>query len=171
MGRYCTHTSWLSATSSPTQLIPGFTSTIANTVTVINEIARAEGMIDSFLGRLYTPSTYATSPMIMNLAEDITTYKLFTNYIYNRPEGISSKAKTELIENRYNIAPNLLEQFRDGKMEIYDSAGARIETQSRTDRFYVSTRNYNQTFGEDGELAWQLSANKIDDMDSDRLDD
>src|SRR3990167_9884239 len=99
MGRYCTHTSWLSATSSPTKLIPGFTSTIANTVTVINEIARAEGMIDSFLGRLYTPSTYATSPMIMNLAEDITTYKLFTNYIYNRPEGISSKAKTELIEN------------------------------------------------------------------------
>ena len=115
MGRYATHTSWLPSAGA-NSLIPGLTSTVANTASVNNEIARAEGFIDSFLGRLYLPSTYATSPTVMSLAEDITTYRIFKSYIYNRPEGISAPGGEDIVSNQYNISLNLLEQLRDGKM-------------------------------------------------------
>ena len=170
MGRYATHTSWLPSAGA-NALISGFTSSIANTATVINEIARAEGFIDSFLGKVYLPSTYATSPTVMMLAEDMTTYRIYSNYVYNRPEGISSDAQTQLIETRYNTSLNILEQLRDGKLELYQSDGTRIGQQNSSDTFFISTANYQPTFAEDGELSWGLSKRKIDDLRDARIND
>lgn len=171
MGRYVTFTAWLPTPSTTNSLISGFTATIANTQTVINEIARAESFIDSFIGKMYAPLDYATSPTVLMLGEDITTYRIYSNYIYNRPEGISSDALTQLIQTRYNVSLNMLADLRDGKLELYDTLGNFIQKKNQSSVFYISTANYQPTFAEDGELSWGLSKNKIDDLRTNRIND
>ncbi len=173
MGRYATHTSWLptstpTATSDVNSLIPGLTSTIATTNTVNSEISRAEGFVDSFAGKLYLPSDYSTSPTIHMITEDIVTYRIFNNYIYNRPEGLTSNVKGEVLENRFTVALGILEQLRDGKMELYQSDGTRIAQSNKSSRFFISTGGFTPTFLEDGELGWRVSDKKLDSIEDQR---
>lgn len=169
MGNIVTNTAWLAGPSN-TSLIPGLTSTVVLTGTIDAEIARGEAFVNSFAGRLYTPSDYLTAPTIQMVTEDIVTYRIFNNYVYNRPEGQQSGVG-ERIQNRYETALAVLEQLRDGNMELHKSDGTRIATRSRDDRFFISTENYTPTFEVDGELAWQVSKRRQQDLDDDRLND
>lgn len=168
MGRYATFTAWYPTTgTSGAALIPFLTSTAVSTQSVSDQITRAESLIDSFVSRNYLPSAYATAPAITMVTEDIVTYRLLENYIYNTPEGLQAGVSTRISAN-YNTALALLEQWRDGKMEIVDSAGNVISRRDTSNKYFISTNSYSHTFNVDSPLKWTTSKTRLDDVDDAR---
>jgi phage gp36-like protein len=169
MSRYVTYSSWIPSTGI--SLIPNLTSTIIPTSAISDEIIRSEAFVDSYAGRNWSPSDYATAPMITMITEDITTYRLYKNYLYNNPEGMAAGINTDLIDNRFNIAVATLEQLRDGAIELMDSSGNLIAKSDLDNKIYINTVGYSPTTNEDSPLDWCVSPNKLDDIFDARDDD
>jgi phage gp36-like protein len=169
MGFYVTYTAWLptSPTTTGQSLIPGLSSTALNTATVNKEILKAEGLVNSFIGRRWLPSAVQTAPAIIAISEDITTYYL-NKRLYTQDGGIN---ENEDVVAQYNLALNLLEMMRDGTQVIYDSDGNSIGQNNLSNRIFINTRNYKPTFDEADEHDWRVSTRKLDDISDAKLAD
>lgn len=104
------------------------------------------------------------------ISEDIVSYRLLNSYVYNTPAGLTRDVK-DRIRQDYDLALALLEQIRDGKVELVKSDGTIISQRDASNRFYINTKNYAPTFNLDDSLNWQTSNKRLDDIDSQRDND
>ena len=167
MGRYVTNTTWLPSTETAQRIILGLDTSDLNTATIDLFITRREGMIDSYIGKRWAPTYYATSPSVIMMVQDMVNYDIYDT-LFNADGGVQKKSN---IRERYEISLAILKDLTDGTAELYDSSGTRIEERDIARRYWVSTKGYVQTFDEGKVLDWRVSPSKLDDLYDDKESD
>ena len=142
---------------------PGYTATLA----LINlNITRSDNLINSKVAVRYDVSSWTVTvpPMVQSLSEDIATY-----YTMRASFAGDSTAVNEWAD-RYKEAIAMLDQIRDGDMDLVDSTGNLLDEVSDADPGSVSstTMDYAPTFGEDDDLSMVIDTDKLDALDDDR---
>jgi hypothetical protein len=168
MGRYVTNTAWLvSGVGDPTY-IQGLSSTAINTATVNDFILQREAMIDSYVGKHWNPTDYATAPVIASMARGLVTFDIYET-IFNADGGIQEKPQN--VDNNYKLSLAMLQDFRDASAEIFTSDGTRIVKRNLASKYLATNRDYIPTFDVDNPLNWSVSKQRLDDVSQDREND
>jgi hypothetical protein len=130
-------------------------------------ILDAEAEVNKFLAKRYDLSSNyfqtstATPPLVRTIAR-----WLAQGYMYDQmARGTESKRAAALIKRGLDN----LELIRDGKSELFDTAGSILpESTDSASRVLSNTSDYSNTFNEDDELSWRVDDDKLDDIDSER---
>ena len=117
-------------------------------------------MLDSYLGKRWTTSEFASSPTVEMLTQDFVTYDIY-NQLFNADGGLQEKPN--IIEN-YDLALKILTDLNQGKADLFKSDGTRIEERNLDRRYWVSNKNHVPTFDESSDLTWRVSNSKLDDL-------
>ena len=144
-------------------LLPGLPqTTTANAysqtvVMVENQGDAVENVIDGYLVRRYgkvgNTATDAIPPMIRTIAMDLTAYRVYRAYF---PKD--SVEQNNWVD-KFNEAMALLEQVRDRKLDLANTAGTlltEILTSAGNNRIASSTEDYHPAFTRGDALGWHL---------------
>ena len=146
-----------------TTLRAGYTATFA---LIGLNITRADNLINSKIASRYDVSAYTTTvpPMLKSLSEDIATY-----YTIRASFSGDNNQVNEWAE-KYKEAIAMLDQIRDGGMDLVDSSGNLEDERDEADPGLVSsnTMDYSPTFGEDATLNHAVDSDKLDAIGDDR---
>jgi len=154
-------------------LLPGLPQTTTsspaytNTTALIDQhIARADNIINSKIATRYDVSSFTTSvpPLLKTLSEDITSFFTY------RSEFSSDNQNSNEWTDKFNEAKTMLDELRDGDMDLVDSGGNIIDeiTTSTIDRIESTTEDYQSFFDEDKSTNWKVDEDKITDIEDNR---
>jgi phage gp36-like protein len=121
-------------------------------------ITRAEAYINGKISSRYDVSGYTSStapPMLRQIAEDITSFYYLRSVFTGDNQNIS-----EWVEN-YGEALKLLDEIRDGKVDLVNTAGSLIGASTTTSPIESSTKDLEPTFNEGDELDWNVDTDKL----------
>ena len=162
MGTYAT-------TTSLATFMIGTTFDTATTALATSCITWAEEDCDKYLGKRYDldSSYFATStstpPLVRKIAEELA---LGYMHIHNSRGGKESLKRGEMIQK---AAFATLQELKDYKLQLTDTSGAAIPDSSNTAyQVRSNTTNYSPTFNEDDPLDWEVSSDKLEDIDDER---
>lgn len=151
-------------------ILPGLpqTTTAArytNTVSLIgNHISRADNLINSKIAKRYDVPFTTTPPIIKTLSEDITSY--FTYRSVFSGDNQNDNQWTD----KFKDAVEILDQIRDGKMDLIDTSGSLVPERSTTASTIVdsNTRQYAPFFNVDTSTSWEHDPDLLDEVEDDR---
>ncbi len=152
MGAYAT-------TTSISELLPYVLKT--NTTTgdspgtsmFSRHIDRAEGVVNSYISGRYSLPFSAVPPAIRTISEDIACY------YFIRATYVQDGERKNEYQDSFKAAIKMLEEVRDGKTQLADTAGSLI-TQLTTSKYLSSTEGYSATLDEDEPKSWDIDADK-----------
>jgi len=154
------------STTSIYLLLPQLPSTITVTNIIDRHIARADGLINSKISKRYSVPIVATPPLLASLSEDITVY-----YTYRSFYTQDNLNRSDYFEELKNEANRILDEIRDGKIDLVDSSGAVIEENSAeatTGILDSTTKDYQPFFDVDDSLSWTWDTDRLDDVKDNR---
>lgn len=136
----------------------GYTSTLA---VIDAHIIRADAVINGKCARRYalpfSDTATSTPPLIRQLSQDLTswfTYRsLFTRDSVNKNDYLAELA---------DGAMKILDEIRDGKIDIATSTGSVLSEINATSKVYSTTEQNTPFFGPDNETSWGFDKNLID---------
>ena len=141
----------------------GYTTTSAR---ITSHITRADNMINGKISNRYEVSAFSSvvPPLLISLSEDITTYFVLRSIYSSDNQNV-----TQWLE-KFELATDMLDLIRDGKMDLVNTAGSLIGIRSTTAMSLVdsNTQDYAPTFGEDKVLDWIADTEKLNDISDDR---
>lgn len=161
---YCTYTAIM--TINPmlpqTDTAAGWSVTVA---TISQHITRADGIIDSYVGRRYALPLSPVPPSIRAMSQDMVSYYTYRSFFTQ-----DNHNRTEYFEELYRQAREDLEKIRDGAMDLFDTAGSDMtvkssDTQSLLDS---TTKNYQSFFDVDDPKDWNFDSDLLDEINNNR---
>lgn len=150
-------------------VLPGFPQTSSSdgyslTVSLLDRhITRSDSLINGKIAERYDVSNFTSSvpPLLRLLSEDITSY-----YSMRSEFSGDNQNKNEWID-KYELALDELNEIRDGKISLVDTAGSLIserEADSTTGRVDSSTEDYSPAFDVDDFLDQKFDADRLSDI-------
>ena len=162
---YATYTSILAnnADLPQTTTTGGYTATVA---IINNHIARADAFINAKLARRYSVPFTTTPPLILMIAEDITSYYTYRSLYAQDNQNTSTRLSEYAGPEGTITAFALLEQIRLGEMDLVDTAGSLIsETASeQDDAVEMTNEEYVPIFDVDDTLNQEVDSNRLTDI-------
>ena len=151
-------------------LLPGLPATSVassghtETADIIDQhVARADNIINGKIAARYDVSSFAASvpPMLKTIAEDITCFFTYRSLLSG------DNANHSEWTDKFTDAMDLLDQIRDGNIELVNSSLAVIDerTTSHDDMVTSTHEDYTSVFDLDGPLDWKVDPDLIDDID------
>jgi hypothetical protein len=131
-------------------------------------ITHAENEVNKYLSKRYDIGSFndtstSVPPIVTTICET-----LVEGYMYQR---MSRGGKESLARGKVFIDQALenLDLIANYKLDLVDSSGDRINDLS-TGAYIIksSTESYSNTFNEDSQLDWEVDANKLLDIESER---
>lgn len=166
MGTYCT-------SSSLAIRMPGVQFTTTGNVNTIaaEAIADAEAEVNKYLSKRYdlSASTFQTTTSIPPMVRSISTW-LAEGYMWHMlSRGGAGKESVARGDSLIKRATENLKLIADYQLDLVNTTGSVLDDMSNTAyRVLSSTRNYEPTFKEDGELDQAVDTDKLDDISSER---
>jgi len=124
----------------------------AITTLIDAHITRADNVINAKISRRYEVSNFTSSvpPLLRTISEDITSYYTM------RSEYSGDTQNDNEWTDKYNEAMSLLDEIRDGKIDLVNTAGAIISDriESSVDMVVSDTMDYQPFFDVDEPLEW-----------------
>ena len=108
---------------------------VADMAVVDSALQRASNTIDAYLAARYPLPLTVVPDQLVDICCDITRYKLCGSEV----------TETEEIRNRYKDALKLLEQIRDGKLDIGLSVGGQAPAESTPVQVVGAARVFDRT--------------------------
>ena len=136
------------------------TANFTNTVAVVNShITRAETIINGKISSRYFVSTFQTSttlpPLLTTLTEDIAGYYTIRSFFSADNQNVNEWGE------KFQEAMELLEDIRDGKMDLVGPDLNIISGTSTTMTVESSTQDFSPTFSEDDILQSEVDQDKF----------
>ena len=157
---YCLATDVLS-------ILPGLPQTATSagysaTVAVIDShIPRADAIINGKCARRYSlpfaDTATSTPPLIRTLSQDMTAWMCYRSLFTK-----DSTNRNEYLDDLYKVAGETLQDIRDGKIDIANSAGSVVSEAGGSDRVYSTTEGHAPFFERDDELNWKFDKDLVD---------
>lgn len=160
MGNYAT-------TTSISQLLPyalKTNTTTGDTVGTSNfskHIDRAEGLVNGYIAGRYSLPFTTVPPILITITEDISCY------YFIRSTYVQDGQRKNEYADAFKDAIGQLESIRDGKTPLALTNGSLIP-QITTSKYLSSTKGYSPTFNEDDPEDWDIDADKLTDIGSER---
>ena len=161
-----------STSTTITLLLPGLPQTTSaaghsTTIAVIEQhIARADNVINGKIALRYNVSSFSTlvPPLLKTISEDITSYYSYRSFFSSDNQNFNEWT------DKYKQAMELLEDLREGDMDLVDSSGDIITevTTSAVDKIESTTQDYQPFFDEDEVTDWNVDSDKLDNIRDDR---
>lgn len=142
-----------------TSTVSGYTSTVA---IIDSHISRADSYINAKISNRYDVSGFDTvgsvPPLLKMLSEDIASY-----YTYRSQFSADNQNVNEWTE-KFKDAIEVLNQIRDGDMDLVNTTGSLITelTDTENDMVTSSTEDYQSYFDEDSPLDWKVDDDKLE---------
>lgn len=144
-------------------IVPGITTAgDAAAASALNEhVRRADGLINGKLARRYDVPFTSTSvpPLVRRIAEDISAADLFKS-MFSR----DSQNKNDNLEENKKDALILLDEIRDSKIDLVNTAGSLLTEKSTDTLVDASTENYHPIFDVGSATSWSIDSDRIDDI-------
>lgn len=149
-------------------VVPGLPQTTSSagysetSVVVSRHITRADALIDSKISKRYSTPISPTPPLLASLSEDIVVY-----YSYRSFYTQDNSNKTDYFNELRDGALKVLDEIREGKIDIVNTAGSLIEERSdeATSGVLDSTnKDYQPFFDVDDEFDWHFDSDLLDDI-------
>jgi hypothetical protein len=143
----------------------GYTSTLA---LIEDHIARADNVINGKIAKRYDVSGFDTTgsvpPMLITISEDISSF-----YTYRSLYSSDNQNYNEWMD-KFDEAMELLNEIRDGDIDIVNSTGSIIEerTSATQDKIISSTENYQTFFDIDEPTDWKFDDDRKDEVADER---
>lgn len=158
----------MATTTSLQTLMVGTDFNTATTSLAVACITQAENEIRKVLSKRYDvtsdyfQTTTSIPPMVTTLCE-----WLAVGYMH---ENLSRGGKESYVRaDRYiEKAMENMKMILDYKSNLLDSAGSLIAEASGSFKIRSGTKDYAETFGEDDDLNWKISGDKLEDLSDDR---
>jgi phage gp36-like protein len=157
---------YCSATGIFFLVLPQLPDTVTVTNIINRHIARADGLINSKISKRYTVPITTTPPLLASLSEDITVY-----YTYRSFYSQDNLNRSEYLEELKNEAASILDEIRDGKIDLVDINGSVIEensSEATTGILDSTTKDYQPFFDIDDSLNWAFDSDRLDDIKDNR---
>ena len=141
---------------------PGMADTSTVSEVISRHIVRADAVIDGKLSKRYSVPFSPTPPMLAVLSEDIATYYTYKTYYRN-----DNTNRLEDQKEIYTEAMVILDEIRDGKIDLVNTAGSVIAentVDTETGVLDSTTKDYQPMFDVDSELNWSFDSDLIDDI-------
>ena len=154
------------STTSILLILPGLANTTTVTGVITRHIVRADALIDAKISKRYAVPISPTPPLLGSISEDITAYYTFRTF-YTQ----DNTNKTEYFADLRNDAIATLDEIREGKIDLVNTAGSIIaeRTEESTSGILDSTtKDYQPFFDVDDELDWKFDADLLDDIGDNR---
>ena len=154
------------STTSILLILPGLANTTTVTGVITRHITRADSLIDAKISKRYAVPISPTPPLLGSISEDITSYYTFRTF-YTQ----DNTNKTEYFADLRDDAMATLDEIREGKIDLVNTAGSIIA--ERTDEstsgiLDSTTKDYQPFFDVDDELNWKFDDDLIDDIGDNR---
>jgi len=139
-----------------------------NQARIDSHISRADNLINAKIGNRYDVSEFDTSgsvpPLCKTLSEDIASWFTY------RSEFSGDNQNDNEWTDKFKMAIEMLDQIRDGEMDLLNTAGSLIEERATNvfDLIDSNTKNYTPFFDEDGPTEWKVDDDKLDSIEDDR---
>jgi phage gp36-like protein len=127
-----------------------------------SHVGRADTLINSKIARRYDITGYDTTgavpPLLRTLSEDIASYFSFRAWFGQDNQNVNDWT------DKFNDAVNILDEVRDGNIDLVNTAGSMIPeiTSSTSEYIDSNTVDYQASFDEDDSLDWKTDSNKLD---------
>ena len=127
-----------------------------------NHITRADNIINGKISKRYDISQFndtltSAPPMLATISQDISSYYTL--------RGAFSSDNQNVLEwtDKFQDALAILDEIRDGKIDLVNTSGSVIEERSSTTTDYIesNTESYQAFFDEDSELNWKVDVDKL----------
>lgn len=151
-----------SSSTNILSLLPSLPNTTTVTGVISSHITRADALIDAKIGRRYSVPLSPTPPLLGSLSEDITVYYTYRSF-YTQDNTNRSDYFGELKDE----ALKTLDEIRDGKIDLVNTAGSLIEertTESTSGVLDSTTKDNAPFFDIDDELNWKFNDELLDDV-------
>lgn len=165
MGNYTTNTTVI----SEFPVLPQTTTVSRYTETaslITDKINNAESIINGYLGRRYTvpfsPVPPVVKTMAINLSAHYTFVAKFSSDSHNTNDWVTD-LKIDVMAQ--------LEDYRDRKMDIVNTAGTIIAEKNADSRVISNTQGYAPTADLDTVTSWSISSSRLDDIEDGRDSD
>jgi len=130
-------------------------------------LARADAMIDARLYSLYSVPFASPYPdLIVQIAEDLTLYYLYTFTAFSGVAGNTDEARRELWES----AMDTLDLIVNGDILLPDvtASGSGSSGARRLSLLTSTTEDYQSVFDMDDEKEWEVDSDLLNDIDDRR---
>jgi phage gp36-like protein len=138
------------------ELVIGIDSTVMSDADVLLHIAKADALINSFVGAVYALPFATTPPLVASLSAEITAYYVmrtqFTRDAINSSEYLKEFEK----------AMKILEDIRDGKLLLFNASN--VELGKSGNIIKSNNQDYNPTFDMADTLDQNVDARLIKDI-------
>ena len=141
-------------------LLIGIDSTVMSDVNVLTHVANADALINGYVGTVYALPFSTTPALIEKLSGEISAYLImrteFTRDAINMSQYLAE----------YEKAIKMLEDIRDSKILLFDSANAELAKSGNI--LHSNNENYNTTFDMADPLDQNIDARLLEDTATDR---
>lgn len=127
---------------------------------VRKKLSRRYDMASSYFG--LTTSATTTPPIVTSITEQWAEGLMWIRNSRGQKESIARGEKL------MKIAGSNLDDICAGLLDLVDTAGSLIPERSGRTSVLCNTTDYSPTFNEDGELDWEVSSEKLDDISDER---
>src|SRR3990172_6621047 len=141
------------STTSILLILPALANTTTVTNVITRHIVKSDALIDGKIGRRYTTPISPTPPLLGSISEDITAYLTYRSFVMQ-----DNTNRLDYFDELKEQAFSVLDEIRDGKMDLLNSTGGLIEersTESTSGVLDSSTKDYQSFFDIDDELEWK----------------
>lgn len=156
-------------------LLPGLPQTTsstpqytATTAVIDQHIVRADNIINGKIVKRYEVKNFSTAvpPLLKNLSEDITCY-----YTFRSLWSQDNQNKNDWVD-KFQDAIAVLDEIRDGKIDLVDSSGNLITEKSEDESTAAlvdsNTKSQNPFFNIDSELDWSFDSDAVESVRDER---
>lgn len=130
------------------------------TALITAKIARADAMINSYVGRRYSVPFVAVPPVIEQISVDLTAYLALTAKFTR--DNHNTNDWVELIGKD---CKEQLELIRDRKIDLVDSSGAVLTERTSASRIVSSTQDFQPFADLDEQTEWRVPTDRLNAID------
>ena len=141
-------------------IVPGLVNQTSVTGVIDRHISRADALIDAKISKRYSTPLSPTPPLLGALSEDIVVYYTFRSF-YTQ----DNTNRTEYFEELKDKALSTLDEIRDGKIDLVNTAGSLIAERTSESTIGIldsTTKDYQTFFDVDDELDWKFDTDLTD---------
>lgn len=154
-----------------TNIIPGLPQTTSSngysetSLVIGTHITRSDAFINGKIFKRYAVPISPTPPLLANLSEDLTSY-----YAYRSFYTQDNLNQLEFYDELRATVMDTLEQIREGKLDLFDTAGSEISEKITTSgKIADSThKDYQPFFDIDDSFNWKFDDDLKSDVDDKR---
>ena len=151
-----------SSSTSILLILPGLANTTTVTGVISRHIARADALIDSKICKRYATPISPTPPLLGSISEDICCYYTYRSF-YTSDNSNRTEYFAELCQKAYET----LDEIRDGKIDLVNTAGSiisEVSAEATSGILDSTTKDYQPFFDVDDELSWKFDDELLDDV-------